>query len=104
MFRGGQWLPMQDFFKRRARRGPDGLAFLNQFERSTQRGSEHGLSRSQRPVKIDLSKHVVAGLEIFFNCIDATRGDIDSIACLVDLKRVDDPLEIVKTVLSPGHQ
>src|SRR2546430_894309 len=89
MFGDAQCLSSQNLFKRSARSAPDGLAFLHQLERPAQGGPEHRFSRSQGAVKVDLSKHVVARLEIFFDRKDSTGSDINAIALLVDLKRVD---------------
>src|SRR5258708_7867525 len=104
MFGDAQCLSMQNLFKRRARCTPNRLALLDQFERPAQGGPEYCFSRSQSAMKVNLSKHVIARLEIFFNRIDSTGGDINTIALLIDLKRVDDPFEIVQAILCPGHQ
>src|SRR6267378_3126215 len=104
MLGDAQRLSMQDLFKRRARPTPDRLALLDQFERPAQGGPEYCFSRSQSAMKVNLSKHVVARLEIFFNRIDSTGRNINTIALLIDLKRVDDPFEIVQAILGPSHQ
>src|SRR6266850_2164976 len=104
MLGDAQRLSMQNLFKRRALNAPDRLALLDQFEGPAQSGLEYCFSRSQSAMKVNLSKHVVARLEIFFNRIDSTGGDINTTALLIDLKRVDDPFEIVQAILCPGHQ
>src|SRR5256885_16592612 len=102
MFGNAQRLPMQDLFKRSARRTPDRLASLHQLERPAQGGPEYRFSRSQSAMKVNLSKHVVASLQVFFHRKNSPGRDIDTIALLVDLKRIDDPFEIVQTILTPG--
>src|SRR6266550_737786 len=98
VFSDAQCLTAQDLFKRSAWRTPDGRARLNQLKRPAQGGPEHRFRRSQGPMKVNLAKHVVARLKVFFNRENSPRGHIDTIAFLVDLKRVDDPFEIVQTV------
>src|SRR2546425_6186633 len=104
MFGDAQWLPTQDLFKRSAWRVPDRLALLDQLKRPAKGGPEPRFRRSQGPVKVNLAKHVVARLQIFFNRKNSPRGDIDTVALFVDLQRVDDPFEIVQAVLRSGHQ
>src|SRR5258707_9216381 len=104
MLGDAQRLSTKDLFKRRAHRAPDRLALLNQLERPAQGGSENCFGRSQGPVKVDLSEHVVTRLQVFLDCKYSTCGDINAIALLVDLKRVDDPFEIVQTVFRARHQ
>src|SRR5258706_9794139 len=104
MFGDAERLAPQDFFKCRTGGGPDRRSLSDQLERPAESGPEDSFCRSQGPVKINLAKHVVAGLEVFFNRIDPPRRDVDAIALLIYLKRIDNPLEIIETILCPGHK
>src|SRR5947209_11705362 len=55
-------------------------------------------------MKIDLTEHVVARLQIFFDGVEAARSNIDAIILFVNLKRVDYPLKIVDAVFGSRHQ
>src|SRR2546421_11743289 len=86
MFGDAQSLSLEDLFKRSARRAPDRAAFLDQLKRPAQGRPEHGFSRPQGALKINLSKHVIARLQVFFHRKDSPGGDINTIAWLVDLQ------------------
>src|SRR6266481_7920699 len=104
MFGDTQRLAMKDLFKRRARSTPHRLAVLNQLERSPQGGSKHCFGRSQGPMKVNLPEHVITCLQVFLDREYPTRRDMNAIPLLVDLKRIDNPFEIVQTILCAGHQ
>src|SRR6266481_9803518 len=91
-----QWLSMKDLFKRRARCTPDQLTVFNQLECPPQGRPKHCFGRSQSPMKVNLSEHVITRLQVFLDREYSSRGDVNAIALLVDLKRIDDPFEIVQ--------
>ena len=99
-----QSLTTQHLFKRRSGRTPNRGAFFNQLQRSQQRRSQNSFCRTQGPMKINLPKHVVARLQILFDRKDTTGRHINAIALLIDLERIDDPLQVVETILRSSHQ
>ena len=104
VFTHSQRFSPQDLFKRSARSVPNFLAFVEQVQRTSHDRSQHSFRRSESSMEVDLAKHVVARLQVFFDCINAARLHVNSIGSLVDCESIDDPLEIVDSILRPGHQ
>ena len=74
MFVDRQRLAAQDLFESSSGGTPDLLAALKHFQRSPQRGTQHGFGRTKRAMKIDLAEHVVTRLEIFFDSVHAPQS------------------------------
>jgi len=52
-------------------------------------------------MEVNLSEHIVTRLQIFLDGKDSPRSDENPIAVFVDLKRIDNPFEIVETYFAP---
>src|SRR5688572_2713863 len=91
MFSNRQSLALKYFCERSVGRAPHGGAAGDQFQSSTESGSQDGFRRTQGAMKVHLTKHIVARLQIFLDGVNTTRGYVHTIVSDIDLKRIDNP-------------
>jgi hypothetical protein len=88
----------------RGRIEPGGFPAGEQIRRAPDHRGQHCLGSRDGFVQVDLTIHVVAGLDIFFDGDGATGGDDDPVAVGRDAEHVGEAVEVEDAVFDAGHQ
>src|SRR5581483_9968517 len=76
---------------------------FQQLQSTIQNGDKNGFGRPQRAVEVDLTKHIISGLQILFDSIKTFVRDVYSLF-VVNLERVQNPLQVIDSIFRARHQ